>query len=33
MIVEAKNSPTAKPLMLVENEVSGNVRVFEINGR
>ncbi|MEK3988822.1 choice-of-anchor I family protein [Robertmurraya sp. FSL R5-0851] len=32
-LVEAKNSPTGKPLMLVANEVSGNVRVFEINGR
>ncbi len=30
-LVEAKNSPTGKPLMLVANEVSGNVRVFEIN--
>jgi hypothetical protein len=33
MIVEAKNSPTGKPLMIVANEVTGNVRVFEINGR
>jgi len=32
-LVEAKDSPTGKPLMLVANEVSGNVRVFEINGR
>ncbi|MCM3601761.1 choice-of-anchor I family protein [Robertmurraya korlensis] len=30
-LVEAKDSPTGKPLMLVANEVSGNVRVFEIN--
>jgi hypothetical protein len=32
-LIEAKDSPTGKPLMLVANEVSGNVRVFEINGR
>ncbi|WP_391558697.1 choice-of-anchor I family protein [Robertmurraya sp.] len=32
-LIEAKDSPTGKPLMLVANEVSGNVRVFEISGR
>ncbi|AYA74659.1 Ig domain-containing protein [Bacillus sp. Y1] len=32
-LIEAKDGPTGKPLMLVANEVSGNVRVFEINGR
>ncbi|MGI8386792.1 choice-of-anchor I family protein [Robertmurraya sp. P23] len=32
-LVEANDSPTGKPLMLVANEVSGNVRVFEMNGR
>lgn len=32
-LVEAKDSPTGKPLMLVANEVSGNVRIFELNGR
>ncbi|MEH7748509.1 choice-of-anchor I family protein [Neobacillus drentensis] len=32
-LVEAKDSPTGNPLLLVANEVSGNVRVFEISGK
>jgi len=32
-LVEAKDSPTGNPLLLVANEVSGNVRVIEISGK
>ncbi|MEH7749096.1 hypothetical protein V7659_29395 [Neobacillus drentensis] len=32
-LVEAKDNPTGNPLLLVANEVSGNVRVFEISGK
>lgn len=32
-LVEAKDSPTGNPLMLVANEVSGNVRIYEMKGK
>jgi hypothetical protein len=30
-VVEAKDNPTSRPLLIVANEVSGNVNIFEIH--